>query len=439
MVQKGINFSYIFQALDFVRVEESQANCALLSGKVFNDKSEYYFRQYLSLMDNGEWKLERFDWNKKPDLILETKDFLGQLTNKAASLLYPTNMWAGEQTESGAQIIMNQKIAPKDAEHKVSVSFRPNILSVPSSSWENIWAKIENRVRYDDHFKVQGFSEEELLKAFDKLKNIFPATWVKKQYKDQAEKSGLKIEMGMDYPPETSSFWYPSYHIARSSLGSICIDPGLNYLVELGLSLDRLKDVTGFNLLQNALTKSSGNQHCICVADDFNTRGLLNEVEPQIANGSYRNDLNITYKDQSIDIELKAFTSNSPDKMLLREIKKKIDSLPKTFNRPLIFHAILIENGVFDKERENAFYHSIDTVRDELSESISAVVGGRIFVDSNGGRLKRDCAKIYVNENSRFKLLRSDIQEIFKKNYETATYPIYGIGTLFYFENEKKN
>ena len=439
MSQKGINFSYIFQALDFVHIETSQTNCALFSGKVFNDKSEYFFRQYLSLLENGEWKLERFDWNKKPNPLLETKDFLGKLTNKAASLLYPINMWAGEQTESGAKIIMNQKIAPKDVEDNVNVSFRPNILSMPSPSWENIWEKIENRVKYDDHFKVQGFSEEELLAAFDKLKNIFPGTWIKKQYKDQANQSGIKIEMGMDYPPETSSFWYPSYHIARSSLGAICVDPGLNYLVELGLSLDRLKSVPGIKLLQNSLTKSSGNQHCICIADDFNSRGLLNEVEPQIANGAYRNDLNISYKNQSIDIELKAFTSNSPDKMLSREIKKKIDSLPKTFDRPLIFHAILIENGVFEKEREKVFYDSIDTIRDELSEGISAVVGGRIFVDSNGGRLKRDCEKICINENSRFKLLESDIKEIFKKNYETASYPIYGIGTFFYFENEKKD
>jgi len=438
MFQKKNNFSYIFQTLDFVTIGPSATNCALFTGKVFNDKSEYYFREYLSLIENGEWKLEKFDWNKKPNPLLETSDFLGQMVNKAASFLYPINMWAGDQTESGAKIIMNQKIAPKEDENKVTISFRPNILAIPSFDWENIWEKVENRVKYDDHFKVQGFSQQQILNAFDKLKNIFPATWIKKQYKEQAIQSGINFELGMDYPPDTSSFWYPAYHIARSSIGSICIDPGLNYLVELGLSLTRLKDFSAFNKLQTALTKSGGNQHCICVADDFHSRGLLNEVEPLIANGPFRNDLNINYKNQSIDIELKAFTSASPAKMLSKEIQKKIKSLPNTFNRPLIFHAILIENGVFEKDREDLFYDSIDLIKNELSDNISAVVGGRVFVDSNGGRLKRDCMKICINETARFQILESDIQEIFKNNYETATFPIFGLGTFFYFENKQE-
>lgn len=435
MLQKENKFLYIFQSLDFVRIGTNAINCALFSGKVFNSTSEYYFRQYMSLMENGEWKLEKFDWNKKPNPNLETSDFLGQMVNIAANLLYPINMWTSCQIESGAKIIVNQKIAPKEVMKNVSVSFRPNILSIKSSDWENIWTKIENRVKYDDHFKVQGFSEQQILQAFDKLKNIFPGAWIQKQYKKQAALNNVQVEMGMDYPSESSSCWYPVYHIVRSSLGSICIDPGLNYLVELGLSLDRLKDVPGFNILKESLTKSAGNQHCVCVADDFNSRGLLNEIEPLIGNGSFRNDLNIIYKDQSIDVELKAFTSMSPFQKLAREINEKNRNLPKTFNKPLIFHAVLIENGIFEKDREEAFCDSINSIKNELSDKISAVVVGRVFVDSNGGRLKRDWLKIFLNETAEFQLLESDIQEIFKKNYETVAFPIFGLGTFFYFEN----
>ena len=65
--------------------------------------------------------------------MTETIDFIRQLTDKAAGMLYPINMWSGEQTDSGAKITMNQKITPKDVEHKDSVSFRPNILSIPCS------------------------------------------------------------------------------------------------------------------------------------------------------------------------------------------------------------------------------------------------------------------------------------------------------------------
>ena len=52
--------------------------------------------------------------------------------------------------------------------------------------------------------------------------------------------------MGTEFPPD-HEFWFPAYHLARTALGAICIDPGWNYLVEIGLSLSEL---TGFNGLQ---------------------------------------------------------------------------------------------------------------------------------------------------------------------------------------------
>jgi hypothetical protein len=429
MSNSKLTFSYVFEVLDF-ELHKSGKKCAAFSGKVFNNQIEYNFRQYVFLLKNGEWGLQDIQWDKHHP-FLETDEFLQQLTNKAAKLLCPINSLYGEQSENGAKVIFNQKIAPKESLYRVFSSFRPEILSIPSVRWENIWNLIENRVNYDEHFRVQGFLKAEVIKAIGELKKIFPASWIKKQYENESQLKGLKLDMGMDFLRNSSPFWYPCFHLVRTAIGCICIDPAWNYLVELGLSVNRLKSFPGVNSLINSLTVSNGNQHHICLADDLNKRGLLFELEPKIANGSCKNDLSIKYNGQIIDLELKAFSSNSPSRSLIKEIHKKINVLPKKFDKPLIFHAILIENGEFNKERVELFYKSIGSVMNNLSENISAVVAGKIFVDATGGNLKRDSEKICINVNSHFKLLESDLKEIFKRNYEKVTYPFYGIGNFF--------
>jgi hypothetical protein len=436
--ERKITYKFEFYSLDFTYLQENNVNCALFTGKVYNMSSEFHFKKYLSLLLTGEWKLQQLVWNRRPPSSFDSIEFIQQLVNKAAPLLYPINMWPGEQTEKGARLTVNQKIAPEDKKDDVTVSFRSQLLSIPSPSWDEIWSLIINRVKHDEHFKVQGFSNVEVIRAIEQLELVFPSSWVKKQFKLEAKNQNIDQSMGMEFPPE-SDFWYPAYHIGRTAIGSICIDPGWNFLVELGLAINDLKEVSGIHKIINSLTKYSGNQHCICLANDLNKRGLLNELEPLIGNGPYKNDITINYNGKILDIESKAFTSNKPDKALDKEIKKKIECLPNNYERPLIFYAVLIENGVFDRGKELAFYKAISNLSNELSDKITAVVGGKLFVDASGGHLKRDSEEIFVNPNAKHALSEDELRDIFKKNYSDVTYPIYGIGTYFYFSNETKN
>ena len=437
MQERKITYKFEFYRLEFTNLKENNVECALLTGKVYNSSSEFHFKKYLSLLKNGEWKLQRLVWNRKPPSSFDSIEFIQQLVDKAAPLLYPINMWPGEQTETGARLTINQKIAPEDKKDDVAVSFRSQILGIPSPPWDEIWPLIVNRVNHDEHFTVQGFTNEEIIRAIEQLELVFPSSWVKKQFKLEAKKHNAVLSMGMDFPPE-SDFWYPAYHIGRTALGAICIDPGWNFLVELGLAINDLKEVSGIEKIKDSLTKYSGNQHCVCLANDLNQRGLLIELEPLIGNGPYKNDITIDYNSKIIDIESKAFTSNNPDKSLAKEINKKIECLPNNYDRTLVFYAVLIENGVFDKEKEIVFYKSISKLP-ELSDKITAVIGGKLFVDASGGHLKRDSEEIFVNQNAKHPLSEEELRDIFKKNYSDINYPIYGIGSYFYFSNETKN
>ncbi len=432
MKEKEVTYKFEFYRLDFSQLIEINVNCALFTGKVYNSSSEYHFKKHLSLLETGEWKLQRLVWNRKPPSSFDSIEFIKQLVNKAAALLYPINMWPGEQTDKGARLTLNQKIAPEDKKDEVAISFRSQLLNFPSPSWDEIWTLIINRVKHDEHFRIQGFSNEEVILAIKKLALVFPPSWVKKQFKLEAKNQNINQSMGMEFPPE-SDFWYPAYHIGRTALGAICIDPGWNFLIEIGLAINDLKKVSGIDKIINSLTKYSGNQHCLCLANDLNKRELLIELEPLIGNGPYRNDITINYNSKIIDIESKAFTSNKPDKALDKEIKKKIECLPNDYDRPLIFCAVLIENGVFDRQKELAFYDSISNLSAELSDKITAVVGGKLFVDASGGHLKRDSEEIFVNPNAKRPLTEEELREIFRKNYTDVTYPMYGIGSYFYF------
>ncbi len=244
-------------------------------------------------------------------------------------------------------------------------------------------------------------------------------------------------KFGDPFPQGVSNSWFPAYHLARTALGAICVDPGWNYLIEIGLSITELEGFKGCKRLVNQLTKSPGTQHHICLASELFYRGLLVDLEPLTGDGSATNDLLVKVADNCYAIEVKEFTSNKPKFKIIKELKDKEKKLPKNPNNPVLFHVVLREVGYLDCKKEQEFIDDICSNNLDIPPRIGAVIIGTRFIDSNGGRVKRETKKIIINDKSIHPINISEIEHIFKNNYSEVCQPSYGIGTFFCFENRK--
>lgn len=388
------------------------------------------FELYLQSLEDGEWQSVRLNWldsNQPP--VLDEKQFFQALVNCAARLLYTTNIWPGEQTEGGAKLTVNQKVIPDDVRDKVLVSFRSDMLNVPSASWNLLWDRIERRVEADPLFEVLGFERKTLQRVLPLIKQIFSNDWARARYKS-AGHSGMadQFEAG-------SEGWFPAYHLARTAHGAICRDPGWNYLVEIGLALEVLREFEGLDRLKRQLTKSSGTQHHVCLAADLHERGLLRGLEPQTGIGTSTNDLLVGRGENIFQVEVKEFTSENPARQLQREINEKVNKLPQKPKQPVVFHVVRNEQGLFEKTHEDGFLNAIKGLQGALPNKISAVVAGKRFVDSTGGRIKRDIDLIVTNPTAIVPIEEEHLRVVFEANYHDVEYPIYGIGRFFSFGN----
>ena len=388
----------------------------------------YRFELKLKPLENGEWQGISLGWIGVPTPIFQTDEFVRKLVNTAARTLDIVNMWPSEQEENAARISMNQKVVLSEADEQLIVSFRSGMLSVPSASWEHLWDLIERRVRYDKQFRVLGFDNETVLRLLPLISTVFPDSWARARYRS----AGLP-GIGDQLEP-TKDGWFPAYHLARTAHAAICRDPGWNYLVEIGLSLEELKEFDGLDRLQRQVTKSPGTQHHLCLAAELHSRGILVGLERSTGVGSATNDLVVCYEGEEYQVEVKQFTSKNPEKRLKAEIEDKNKKLPSQPEHAVVFHIVLSEDGFFDPEKEKLFFEAVGQMADELPESISAVVAGRRFVDSRGGRIKRDVQVVVVNPKALKPVREEALRTIFAPNYSRMHLPMYGIGSFFVFE-----
>jgi hypothetical protein len=422
-----------FKDILFKKGVDSWDNGVYLFGDLFDANENYPFRLFVVPLENGAWRLAELNWMRQFKHI--NNGVIAQaLINKAAALLKTTNLWAGEQTQDGARVAINQKFVPDEAITSNTISFRSGLLYMPLIQWNNLWDRIDQRILADRYFRVHGFSKEKVKTAVKVLRNIFPSNWVRARYAD-ASTTNDPPRMGDAFPPEEKNSWFPAYHLARTALGAICVDPGWNYLVEIGLSI---KDLEGFKetkkILKN-LTKSPGTQHHLCLASELYKRGYLIGLEPPTGSGNATNDLSISINENHYAVEVKEFTSRSPIHALIKELKDKSKKLPNTPSCPVVFHIVLREEGNKDVLKEREFFNSLESIKSKIPSKISAIVAGSRFIDAMGGRVKRDTSKIILNPTSIQKSNIEDLEILFKKNYSEITYPCHGIGTFFYFEN----
>ncbi len=435
-----VDLHYEFQSIRF-DVAGQDIGVALTNGKIGLAGIDAPFGIAITPVADGEWGLveARCAMNVRADTgiqvppaanYLQDPKILKALVDRAATLLKTINAWPEDvESNRAARLVLNEKLAPSDVADRVIISFRPKMLYLPMASWDSTWPLIEGRVKADTYFRVNGFSREEVEEAIEPLREIFSGPWVRARYRE-ALKEKEEPTMAADFPPG-SRHWFPAYHLARTALGAICIDPGWNYLVEIGLSIRDLHGFKDLHKLTRHLAKSPGTQHHLCLAGELLRRDYLIELEPQ------GNDLLVTRGKQMYEIEVKEFSSQSPTRRLSRLIERKSNRLSKSPERPVVFHAVLIENGVFEKGKEEKFFREVMGLVEFLPSNISAVVAGRRFVDSAGGRVKRDAEVIVLNPAAFAPSSKEDLAAIFARNYKTIQYPIFGIGSFFYFTNEE--
>lgn len=424
----GVQLHYKFHSIRFAVAQGRREGEALVGGRLSIAGTEGGFRLVLFPTTDGLWELVDKWCDDEVSQHLHSTGVLQQLVEKATTLLTTINVWPADGGENsiGTGLSLNQQMAPNAFADRVFTSFRPDMLFLPMDEWANAWNLIESRIIGDPHFRVHGFTLDEVKQAIIPLKQIFPAAWVQARYRQKYTKPKMADDLCQD-----AEGWFPAYHLARTALGAICIDPGWNYLVEIGLSVRELENFTGLQQLTQQISRSPGTQHHLCLAAELFRRGHLLALEPRTGSGRATNDLLVSCRGRQYEIEVKEFSSINPARQLAKEIMQKCRNLPEHPQNPIVFHTVLIEGGMVDKAKEDSFFNAVKALN--IPSKISAIVAGRRFVDSAGGRVKRDAELQILNPVALVPSNMDDLATLFAKNYDSVRYPLSGIGSFFRF------
>ncbi len=398
----------------------------MLGGQATSAYARRTFMLRVSQVPSGEWRLEDLAWRSPPSQDFRSRELLRGMVDLAARLLRTVNTWWGEQHEGAAKLVFNEMIPPSGTVPRVCFSFRPQILSIDPPPWSNLWELIQARIRWDPSFWVQGICETEVLQAVGHLERIFPSDWVRAQYKKHGVGEGSCL---MNWPmPSSSPTWFPAFHLARTAAGAVCVDPAWVYLIEIGLARQGLEGVPGIHILERQLTRSPGSRHHLCMGAMFHARGLLLELEPNAASGN--NDLLVKGSESLYEIEVKEFTSERPLDRLQSEIGRKVATMPRKPELPVVIHVVLADGHGADPLREATFLETLATLAENLPPQISALVGGRCFLDASGSAVKRDAQQIVLNPAAIVPSSEQDLEALFAENYDTILYPTFGFGNF---------
>ena len=323
--------------------------------------------------------------------------------------------------ENGAQIRVGQTFMSEEQLHRSFSILRGDILGLYRLDWPKLWPAIENRLTHDPEFWVSGFTRQDAVDAVASLKTVFPWEWVRRRYRDVAKKPR---EVGM-WGAMQADQGFPAYVLARTAIGCICKDPGWNYLIALAESFRLLKGFPkGDSLLQRIATEP-GHIHQANFSGYLLKRHLLVEVEPATGSGNAKHDMATRAGDATIDIEMTALTSSDPARQVRREIVEKCRQLPHRLPRPVVFFVLLVETTIASDRK--SLVDLLDSITPDVFEQtagVSAVVVGRMFVDSAGGPIKWSFDRFVINDHAHHCVDEPSLRLVFKPSYERLTFPL---------------
>jgi hypothetical protein len=392
------------------------------------------FSVHLAPADDGTWYRIGGRLQYEHLFLREDPEFWAPIVRTAGVLLKTINMWTVSSEANGAQVALNEQLAPAEHRDRVHFSIRPNMFDLPDADWPTLWGRIESRVKVDPFFEVRGYTRQEILTALRPLKKIFQIDWVKRRYRDASqEKRAIKLaaNAGREMPD-----WFPAAHLARTALGAICVDPAWNYLVNIGQAVHQLTGFPGADRLFKELTRNPGSQHNLCMAAELLQRGLLVGLEAPTGVGNATNDLLVKVGEVKYAIEVKEFHAADPIAKLKKELSDKAKKLPAIPREPVIFHVVLAETDGTRVREEDNFVESVSQVAVDLPLSISAIVVGRRFIDAAGGPVKRDTRGIFINPSASNPSVDADLLTIFEKNFAEITYPQFGVSSFMDWQTQ---
>ncbi len=247
MLTTETTIQYKIKGLRFDQYGEDSIPVAIARGCLTLDNSDFEFEIIVTPIDDGQWRLIAYgllDNCLQPPLLYE-QELIKSLVNRTARLLDTINMWPNKQSNTGgAQLSLNERAIPEEFKDKVIFSFRNKLLEVPSTHWQYLWDHIERRITGDPFFDVLGFERSDVERVLPSIKEVFPDDWVRARY------TAVGLVGMADKFPKDSHGWFPAYHLARTAHGAICRDPAWNYLVEIGLALEKLQDFKGVDKLK---------------------------------------------------------------------------------------------------------------------------------------------------------------------------------------------
>jgi hypothetical protein len=326
----------------------------------------------------------------------------------------------GDNT-NGAHVRVGHTIINDEQIRDSFCILRGDILSIYRLDWPKLWPAIENRLMHDPEFWVSGFTREDALDAITTLKTVFPWEWVRRRYRKAAKKSS---EVGMWDTMEADQ-GFPAYVLARTAIGCICKDPGWNYLISLADSCKLLRSFPNGNSLLQRIATDPGYIHQVNFSGYLLKRNLLAYVEPATGSGNAKHDMTARVGDVIFDIEMKALTTSDPARQAKQEIEEKCRKLPLALPRPVVFFVLLVEKSQPSEHR--SWPDQLNSITAEVfgqTSGVSAVVVGRMFIDSNGGPVKWSFDKFVCNPQTRLQISEPALRSVFEPNWERLAHPL---------------
>jgi len=375
-------------------------------------------------LDDGNWlvRADEVEWNASPPADQEWLPLLRQVVQRLKALLSPVSAWPGSSSEEGAQVVVNQHRPPSNLDCEIFFSNRFEIGAIPSPPWDELWPRIESRVRWDPHFRVAGISQTDVLQSLPALEGCFPADWIESVYRDSA---GKQVGMSADLP-RSNLHWFPARHLAATAMGAICADPAWVYLVEIGRALDTLHGLPNLSRILRHVRVGHGHRHHLCIAAELCRRSYLKALEPEDASGD--NDLLVQISGRPYEVELKEVSSDMPLRKVQQRLHQKSQSIPEQPARPVLFHAVLAVRTSRDPQRDVEFHRNVRADHLTIPYNIEALVVSDCFVDADGAYVKRDLIDVRPGPNAGPNAV-VDIETMFASNFDAVVYPRFGFGT----------
>jgi len=373
-------------------------------------------------LDHTRWGLVGvpiYDGVRVP--VLEAPQVVQRMLDIAATALLTTNMWPGEQTPEGnGQAWMNQFEPPDDVEH-VLLSVRMGAPEPTPDVWEQMWERIHARAAFDSSLRVVGYSDAEVRRALRNLEPHFPASWVRKRYPPQRVgfTGERRIEAGHDFP---------TYHLARTATGMLCIDPGLSCLIDIGLSIDELREVDGYATMIGQIREMSIMQQA-SMAADLLRKGALIAVEQPTGHGHARHDVAITVDGAAVDLELKVKTTPSIPRRISDDLESMGRKVPPNATRPIVLVVMLAgQNEVLPRAE---LFTIAENAAQQAPAVVSAVMLVEAFTDARGGRIQRDVLAVRSNPSAQVALDVDATAAILTSKFDEPLAPRNGASVLF--------